>query len=229
MSLKLFSVLALGLFLSACTQLPPPVSAKADQSSPPQGSEFPQNGATFLALDDSASGVIKLTLSGEDAGKIHGLMAIATESESDSTKVGRDFSCRKTGDSPECEFLIRMPEGAFQVQREESALKKAAPEIAQIKEADAYISISDPSEKGRVRLQVLDAYAEKIFSALNTARTYDLTPDEVNGPGVRKAAEQVDCYQRSKAATPDQKTYDCYLFLNTERGSMEAVDPSVQQ
>ncbi len=192
-------------------------------------SETPPSAGTLLSLDDSVSGVLRLVLSGEDAGKVYRLMGIAVESSTDLTKVGRDFSCRKEGQRQECEFLIRMPGGNFEIQRQECGIKKAAPEMAQVKESDAYISIADPSERGRVRLQVLDVYAERIFKALNVPNTFDLTPDQVNGPGVRKAAEQVDCYQRSKAATPDQKTYDCYLFLNTDLGGMVAVDPSVQQ
>ena len=216
-------------FLLSCTQLPPPVSGKAGNGAKSLDSELPASVGTLLSLDDSVSGAMKLVLSGEDAGKVYRLMGIAKESGADAPKVGRDFSCRKDGETQECEFLIRMPEGNFKVQREESGIKKAAPEMAQVKESDAYISIADPSEGGRVRLQVLDVYAERIFKSLNVARTFDLTADQVNGPGVRKAAEQVDCYQRSKASTPEQKTYDCYLFLNTDLGAMAAVDPSVQQ
>ncbi len=216
------------LILSACTQLPPPVSGRAGMGPGSRDSQSLPT-ATFLSLEDSDPARIKLALSGDDAGKIFRLMGIAAESSSDLSKVGRDFTCVKNAEKHGCEFLIRIPEGSFTVQRQESALKRAAPEMSQVKESDAYISIADPSEGPKIRLQVLDAYAEKIFNALQVARTFDLTPDQENGPGVRKAAEQVDCYQRSKVTTPEQKTYDCYLFLNTESGSLLSVDPSVQQ
>ncbi|MBU6154588.1 MAG: hypothetical protein KGP28_09835 [Bdellovibrionales bacterium] len=225
---RCFSVLGLFSIATSCTQLPPPRHGSLDQGAVSGGASSFAPG-TFLSLDDSDPGLIKLTLSGDDAGKIFRLMGISAESGLGLSKVGRDFSCTKDGEKHACEFNLRIPDGTFEVQREESALKKSAPEMAQIKESNAYISIADPSERGKVRLQVLDAYAEKIFKSLQVPRTYDLTPDPQNGPGIRKAAGQVDCYERSKATTPDQKTHDCYLFLNTELGSLDSVDPSVQQ
>jgi hypothetical protein len=228
------SVLWLVIWLAgACTQLPPPVSGKKNAGEVPQNPDVAQSAGTFLSLDDSEIGVMKLTLSGDDAKKIHQLLAIGVESgagqSGDLVKSGRDFSCKRSGDKSSCEFLIRVPAGTFSIQREEGAIKKASPEAVQVKESDAYISVSDPSEGAKVRLQVLDEYAEKIFQALSVQRTFDLTPDSVNGPGVRKAAAQVDCYQRSKSATPEQKTYDCHLFLDLSLGKMDDVDPSVMQ
>ena len=213
------------LAVVGCTQLQPPMSAKKGTVS--SQSDEPAMAGTFLALDDSNPGQIRVSLSGEDAGKVYRLLALSPDSAS--TKTGRDFSCSKNGERQECTFDIGLPLGNFKVLREEKDLIKAAPEMDQVKESDAYLSISDPSEGPRVRLQILDSYAEKIFNALTVPRTFDLKPDAVNGPGVRKAADQVDCYQRSKAETPDVKTYDCYLFLNTGIGALDSIDPSIMQ
>jgi hypothetical protein len=231
---NLMGWILIGTGLGACSQVAPPVTAlPGDTLSGSQGGNpVGAANATRLSLDESVSGTIQLTLFGADAKKVYVLMGLAPESltasETNSArtkKTGRDFSCSRTSELYSCEFKIVLPRGTFNVIREEKDLLKAAPEGPQIAESNAYLTISSPDKKGKVRLQVLDADGEKIFKALQVSTTFDLMPDQNHGPGVHKAGGQVNCIQSSTAAHPEHKLYACYLHLDTTLGSVDAIDP----
>jgi hypothetical protein len=229
---------AFSLVLFACTQKLPAHSSGNSQglrvgpepinqiNRSPDPIIRPSVESSSYSLDASAPASFVLTLNGEDAAKVYHLMAIAPEqfvSENKKTlmKTGKQFSCSSSSDSHyTCSIRVEMPKGSVKDLRAKGELLSSAPEMAQAFEENAYLRIEAPEQPGKIRLQVLDGFAEQLFRALKVDRTYDLIPDSVNGPGIRKVGNHLECSLTTRALSPTIPHYVCYFYLDTTLGTL---------
>lgn len=210
----------------SCTQVAPPgLSARNGLRTPvPIASE-----TALLMVEEAESKTV--TLKGRDAETVYRLMAIQPEGDAEARKTGRDFSCFIRDLDYWCEFKIGFPDGYFNVEREEGALTRAAPEISQVASSNGYLTISPPEKPGKVRLQILADYGARLYQALEVVDTEPLSSVQGGEQGWVKDGMQLNCIQKATASSAADSTvfstgvvnHACYLHLDTTIGAIDKV------
>jgi hypothetical protein len=218
--------LSFGVFLvcASCTQVAPPglLVRNGLRSSGPVPSE-----TALLMAEESDRKTV--TLRGRDAETVYRLMALQPDGDAEARKTGRDFSCFIRDSDYFCEFKIRFPDGYFNVEREEGALVRAAPEISQVAGSDGYLTISPPEKPGKVRLQILADYGARLFNALEVMDSEPLSAVQAGEQGWVKDGTQLNCIQKIGAGAgagtaAGAVTHECYLHLDTTIGAIDKVE-----
>jgi hypothetical protein len=194
------------------------------------GGAIPVPAQSALEVDGLQDGT-RIILKGPDAGIVFDLLAIKgeevalTESTARvrSVKVGRDLSCANDSGAYSCEMLLATDSGTVKLVRDENSVVAGAPRVQQAPYSDEFLTISPEEHPGKAKIKVSQAFAKSLFEGLKVApETIPAAGDDA--PGAVKSGAQVECRETAKAATADQKKYDCELLLDLKIGIVDKVE-----